>query len=229
MLFWAEYSVSKSGHQDQFFDFLRHDHCFFSQFGDVIFIGIRCFFDKPVYPESLDESTDLSVAEPQQFLDILVFETADVEFTMQDSQQYGQIIFIKQSHSSHPRNPVLAEACFRGGFIDSWGSGINKIMDSCKAAGLPTPDINEKEGGFIVTLFKDNLAEEQLVKFGLNQRQMKAVLYVKEKGKITNKEYQEINSVARRWATVELTDLVEKNILKNIGYGAGSQYELIVQ
>jgi ATP-dependent DNA helicase RecG len=53
------------------------------------------------------------------------------------------------------------------------------------------------------------------------------VLYVKEKGRITNKEYQEINEVSRRWTTVELTDLVNKNIFKNIGYGAGSYYELI--
>jgi ATP-dependent DNA helicase RecG len=134
---------------------------------------------------------------------------------------------LKQTHSSHPRNPILAEACFRGGFIDSWGSGINKIIDSCLAAGLSTPDINEKEGGFIVTLFKDNLVEEQLVKLGLNQRQVKAVLYVKEKGKITNSEYQKINSIARRWTTVELADLVDKKILENIGYGAGSYYKLI--
>jgi ATP-dependent DNA helicase RecG len=134
---------------------------------------------------------------------------------------------LKQSHSSHPRNPILAEACFRGGYIDSWGSGITKIINSCHAANLPLPEINEKEGGFIVTLFKDRFSEEELRKMELNDRQIKAVRYVKEKGKITNKEYQEINAVARRWATVELTDLVNKNIFKNIGYGAGSYYELI--
>jgi len=130
-------------------------------------------------------------------------------------------------HSSFPRNPILAEACFRGGYIDSWGNGIMKIMDSCKIAGLPTPVIEEDCGGIIVRLFKDNLVEEQLVKLGLNQRQVKAVLYVKEKGRITNREYQEINSIARRWTTVELTDLVEKNVFKNFGYGAGSYYVLI--
>jgi len=63
----------------------------------------------------------------------------------------------------------------------------------------------------------------------LNDRQIKAVLYVKEKGRITNSEYQEINNVARRWTTVELSDLVEKNLFKNIGYGAGSYFELIAQ
>ena len=135
---------------------------------------------------------------------------------------------LKQFHSSHPRNPIIAEACFRGGLIDSWGSGIMKILDSCKAAGLPMPEMNEKEGGFIVTLFKDKFIEEELKKLGLNERQIKAVLYVKEKGKITNSEYQEINEVSRRTATRDLLDLVEKfTILVQEGVGAGSFYKLI--
>jgi ATP-dependent DNA helicase RecG len=134
---------------------------------------------------------------------------------------------LQQSHSSHPRNPILAEACFRGGYIDSWGSGIMKIINSCKAAGLPVPNMNEKEGGFIVTLFKDKFSEEQLQQSGLNNRQIKAALYVKEKGKITNKEYQEINNVSRRTATRDIAELTDVHkIFKNNGFGAGSTYEL---
>jgi len=37
------------------------------------------------------------------------------------------------------------------------------------------------------------LHEPTLRKLGLNERQIKAVVYVKQKGKITNKEYQQIN------------------------------------
>jgi hypothetical protein len=43
-------------------------------------------------------------------------------------------------------------------------------------------------GGFSITLLKNNLTQEQLTKFELNDRQVKAVLFVKEKGKITNKD-----------------------------------------
>lgn len=45
---------------------------------------------------------------------------------------------------------------------------------------------------------------------GLNGRQIKAVMYVKEKEIITNKEYQEINAVSRQTATIELNKLTEK-------------------
>jgi ATP-dependent DNA helicase RecG len=134
---------------------------------------------------------------------------------------------LTQLHSSHPRNPILAGACFLGGYIDSWGSGIMKIMDSCKMAELPTPELNEKEGGFVVTLFKDRFSEEELQKFGLNARQIKAVLYVKEKGRITNGEYQKINNFSRNTASSELNDLVNKSIFQRSDMkGAGSFYQI---
>jgi len=116
-----------------------------------------------------------------------------------------------------------------GGYIDAWGSGTVKIVNACKAAGLPAPAMEEKWGGFIVTLFKDRFSEEQLRQLGLNDRQIKAVLYVKAKGKITNKEYQALNSVAKPTATRDLSELKDTyNILKNTGFGAGSIYELVI-
>jgi ATP-dependent DNA helicase RecG len=134
---------------------------------------------------------------------------------------------LKRSHSSRPRNPIIADVCFKGGYIDAWGRGTIKIIDTCKKADLPEPEMKELDGGFIVSLFKDNITPEQLTKLGFNDRQVKAVLFVKVKGRITNKEYQEIFGVARMTATRDLTVLVNKGILKSSETkGAGSYYEL---
>ena len=135
---------------------------------------------------------------------------------------------LREPHASHPRNPILAEVCFRGGYIDAWGSGTLKMMESCKMTGLPAPEMEEKEGGFIVTLFKDKFTEKESKKFGLNARQINAVQYVKERGKITNSEYQEINHISRRTATDELTELVDTfGFFKKLGTaGTSVMYEL---
>jgi ATP-dependent DNA helicase RecG len=133
---------------------------------------------------------------------------------------------LTKPHSSFPRNPILAEACFRGGYIDSWGSGIMKIIDSCKIAELPAPIMEENDGGFIVRLFKDRFAEEELRHLGLNERQIKAVLYVKDKGKITNKEYKEINQISDRTASRELEGLTKLFVFQKIGDKKLASYEL---
>lgn len=134
---------------------------------------------------------------------------------------------LKRSHSSRPRNPIIADVCFKGGYIDAWGRGTIKIIDACKQADLPEPEMVELDGGFSITLFKDNITPEKLTKLGLNDRQIKAVLILKERGKITNKEYQEIFEVARMTATRDLTELVDKGILKSSETkGAGSYYVL---
>jgi ATP-dependent DNA helicase RecG len=135
---------------------------------------------------------------------------------------------LRHSHSSKPRNPIIADVCFKGGLIDAWGRGTIKIIETCKQAELPEPELIERDGGFLVTLFKSNFTWERLAVLGLNPRQIKAILYIKENGKITNKEYQEINSVAKPTATRDLSELVEKHgILANTGKGAGSYYEII--
>ena len=133
---------------------------------------------------------------------------------------------LSKSHSSYPRNPILAEACFKGSYIDSWGSGIMKIVNSCKAAGLPTPVLEEDGGGFIVKLFKDRFSKEQLEKLGLNDRQIKAVEYVKTKGRITNSEYQTLNEISDRTSSRELENLYQIEIFKKVGDKKGAYYEL---
>jgi ATP-dependent DNA helicase RecG len=42
-------------------------------------------------------------------------------------------------HSSKPYNPLVANAFFRAGEIESWGRGIERILDACREAGAPEP------------------------------------------------------------------------------------------
>ena len=134
---------------------------------------------------------------------------------------------LKQPHSSVPRNPLVVHIFYLAGFIEEIGSGIGRIMDSIKSAGLPEPEFKEEMGGFSVYFRKDIYTEEYLRKMGLNERQIKAVMYVKEKGRITNKEYQELINTTKRTASRDLKDLTEKEILEQVGdTGKGTYYIL---
>ena len=50
------------------------------------------------------------------------------------------------------RNPLIAEVCFKAGFIDSWGRGTIKIFEACENVGLPDATIASLDGGILVTL-----------------------------------------------------------------------------
>jgi ATP-dependent DNA helicase RecG len=132
-----------------------------------------------------------------------------------------------QEHSSRPYNPDIANAFFRCGYIESWGRGIEKMTKQCTAAGLPVPIITNKGSDFWITFRKDIYNTVDLSLLGLSERQIKAVLYVKEKDKITNSEYQEINKCSRNTASSELNDLVNKSIFQSSDVkGAGSFYQI---
>ena len=134
---------------------------------------------------------------------------------------------LQKKHSSIPHNPDISNAFFRIGYIEAWGRGIRKMNEQCAAAGLPQPLYYYESSGFWVVFRKDLFNEEDLQAKGLNPRQMKAVMYVKEKGKITNKEYQEINQVSKRTANTDLSALVHKyNIFQQNGASVSIYYEI---
>ena len=136
-----------------------------------------------------------------------------------------------KKHASNPYNPDIANALFRSGYIESWGRGISKMTNLCLEAGLPKPEFDYDATGLWVTFRKDIYTSDQLEEIGLTSRQVKAVLFAKENGEITNSDYQKITSVSKRTATSDLTELVEKyKVLEKLGAaGAGIYYQIIGQ
>lgn len=134
---------------------------------------------------------------------------------------------LTKKHSSKPYNPDIANAVFRCGYIEAWGRGTIKIIEKCKEAGLPTPSYYYESSGFWVEFRKDIYSESFLQSISLNDRQIKAILYTKTNMKITNSTYQEINDCSRNTASNDLSELVEKELLKPSGQkGAGAFYSL---
>lgn len=134
---------------------------------------------------------------------------------------------LMEKHASRPYNPDIANALFRSGYIESWGRGTIKIIRACKLARIPEPIFNYNSSDFSVEFRKDIYNEEFLQSLNLNDRQVKAVLFAKVNGKITNSEYQTLNNCSRNTASNHLAELVEKDLLKPSGQkGAGAFYTL---
>jgi ATP-dependent DNA helicase RecG len=121
------------------------------------------------------------------------------------------------NHNSVPRNKLIALLFYDVGLIENYGSGIKKILNECNRLRFPAPEFEDTQGGFQVIFRKDIYTEEYLTEIGLNERQIKAMLYVKEKGKITNKEYRNISGVTDRTVLFDLKDLCNRDLLIKVG------------
>jgi len=131
------------------------------------------------------------------------------------------------NHASKPRNRLIAQVFYDIKHIEKYGSGIQRILTECEKTNVPVPTFEEKFGGFLVNFRKDRHTEDNLKAMGLNERQIKAVIFTKKNGKITNKQYQEITGIQKRQATVDLQDMENKGIITKIGKtGRGTYYTL---
>ena len=126
---------------------------------------------------------------------------------------------LKTSHPSKPRNKLIASVFYRSGQIEKFGSGILRITDACKNNLLPEPEFKEEFGGFSV-YFKKEFTE-------LNDRQIKALEYIRENGSINNTKYQQLCGVSRITATRDLKNLCDKNIIKLVGTKGNFSYQKI--
>ena len=132
---------------------------------------------------------------------------------------------LKREHNSRPRNPKIAKACFMAGYIDTWGRGTLKIINSCKEAGLPEPDIMEKDGGFMVALHKAALITNEggqiggqigNIDYDITERQAAVLKLIQDNKKISRKKIGEILGIAESAIQKHTDALQQKGIIERV-------------
>ena len=69
---------------------------------------------------------------------------------------YGVTIedLYRRTHTSKPRNRLIAQTFYDLEIIERYGSGIQRMLDACVVAGLPKPTLEDSMGGFMITFRK---------------------------------------------------------------------------
>jgi ATP-dependent DNA helicase RecG len=139
-------------------------------------------------------------------------------------------------HQQKSRNPIIARVFKDWGLIEEFGNGIDRVFDEIAEHPLkpPLPKFQDIGGAVIVTLYgaKPPSDEEQfktssnLRRSGLNDRQIQALLYIQEHGKISNREYCRLTGVSYATAYRDLQALVERGLTERRGSGRATYYVL---
>ena len=80
------------------------------------------------------------------------------------------------AHESQPWNPLIANAFYRRGIIEQWGSGTIKMAELVTSAGLPQPEIEDVSGCVTVRFRPSRYVPPQRVGHDLTERQRTILL-----------------------------------------------------
>lgn len=134
---------------------------------------------------------------------------------------------LRHPHGSIARNPRLCEALFLARYIEKYGTGTLLMIRESLAHNLPEPDFAQRGGEFTITLWRDWLTDAVLTGYSINERERKAVQFLKIHETITNSQYQKEFLVAKRTASLDLAELVAVGLIEKAGStGKGVYYRL---
>lgn len=121
---------------------------------------------------------------------------------------------------SQSRNMILANVFYRLELIESYGTGIQRIMESYETFPV-TPTFSPAPASFVVVLPKlikiedDNMSDSE-----------KVLLAISQKGEISRKEVEVILGASKFSAIRALNELLDVNKIVKIGSGPTVRYKL---
>lgn len=131
------------------------------------------------------------------------------------------------------RNVHLMRLLESTGLVENRGSGIRTIIAQLSRAGLPPPRFKDGRTFFRAEFMNETLLDpvtiewlNRFVNLPINDRQRRALAYLKRVRSIRNKDYSRLNDCDSRQATNELSDLREMGIIRQIGTRGTTVYYL---
>ena len=135
---------------------------------------------------------------------------------------------LMQPHDSIPYNPDIANVFYRAGYIETWGQGIQKICDECKALGADLPKYEIIGTGLRVYFpaLKSALIDQPKVPKGQSAKTdgtlddtmaLKIIEIIRSKPDITLDKLSEEAGIARRTLVRYMSNLKDEGRIERIG------------
>jgi ATP-dependent DNA helicase RecG len=147
-----------------------------------------------------------------------------------DLPQDWTIDTLMQKHNSEPHNPSIAAPFFLAGYIESWGRGIEKIIEESQKFNGITPQFRWLNGLWVEFYFNNtpNKIEdtETRVKTRVKTRE-KILEFISANPNITNQELADILELTVKGIEWQIKKLKEDGKLERIGGAKGGHWEIL--
>jgi ATP-dependent DNA helicase RecG len=125
------------------------------------------------------------------------------------------------------RNPVTYKLLRDYGYVEGLGSGIPRMINNMREYELVDPEFGIYEQFFRITL-RNKPSNLKPIKehADLNERQIKAIKFMKENKSIKTKMYMKINNVSFGTARLDINEMLKFGYANKIGSYKGAYYVL---
>ncbi len=126
---------------------------------------------------------------------------------------------LKQRHRSRPYNPDIANTFYRAGYVESWGRGIQKMLEVFRACGTDEPEY-EILGNDLTLKFnciKPKRHNEVLDEVLDDVLEFRIINVLKQNDSITQKQLAKSLGVSVSTLQREMTKMVDKKIIEREG------------
>ncbi|MDP2921212.1 MAG: ATP-binding protein [Candidatus Omnitrophota bacterium] len=131
--------------------------------------------------------------------------------------------FIKGKERSILRNPLIAETIYKSKDIEKWGSGLKRIYDECRAAGVPV-ELEALKSGFVVTFYRPKTEVKQKT---VEKTVEKILALIKENPGVTQQEISKKTGLTRRGIEWNLKRMKDEGLIHRIGPDKGGHWEIL--
>ncbi len=125
------------------------------------------------------------------------------------------------------RNPIVYRFLRDLRYVEGLGTGIPRMRNGMRRSGLDDPHFVFTDTIFRVVLRHTKTKKKPIEsKQDLNERQLKALKYLKENKAITTKTYMRINKVSYVTALKDIDEMINFEYLDRVGKRRGAYYVL---
>lgn len=149
---------------------------------------------------------------------------------------YGPVSVETIEDNQSTRNKALVRFLEDFHLVENRGSGIPAMIRALRAANLEPPVFEDRRTTFWVTFRNHTLMGPRTIAWlnqfatdPLNDHQRVALAFLLHNVRIANSDYRRLNHVDMGTATRDLRGLVQTNLVRQIGSGRWTYYELAVE
>ena len=144
--------------------------------------------------------------------------------------------FLSGSERSYLRNPLIAEAFYRRGDVEKWGSGLKRIYDACLSMDVDVR-FNQMKTGFLVTFMRNSGAKggvksgiEGSIKkdYTLTARQQEIFELIQQNNTISLRELARLLAINPSAVQKHIEQLKKKGAVVRVGPRKGGHWEVNV-